>query len=86
MSLRELLEEEANDLRAARDDLRVRVHLAKLEADDVWKDLEKQWQHVEGRLGVLSDASQEVADDVGKALKGVFGELRDGYEKIRKLL
>ena len=86
MSLQDLIEEEANDLRAMRDDLRVRVHLAKLEADDLWEDLEKRWQHVEGRLGVLADAGQEVADDIGSALEKVLAELRDGYEKMKKLV
>jgi len=86
MSLKDRIEEEAKELRTVRDDLKVRVHLAKMEADDAWEDLEKRWQHVEGRLSVLADAGHEVAEDVGAALQTVLEELRTGYEKMKKLV
>lgn len=86
MSLRERIEQELEDLRAAREELRVRLHLGKLEARDQWEQLEKKWQQAEGKLKVLGDASQEVAADVGEAAGLALDELKEGYAKLRRLL
>ena len=86
MSLRERIEQELEDLRAAREELRVRLHLGKLEARDQWEQLEKKWQQAEGKLKVLGDASQEVAEGVGEAAGLALDELKEGYAKLRRLL
>ncbi len=86
MSLRDRIDREAEDLRAAREELRVRLHLGKLEARDLWEQLETKWQHAEGKLTVLGDASQEVAADVGEAAGLALAELKEGYAKLRRLL
>ena len=86
MSLRDRIDREAEDLRVAREELRVRLHLGKLEARDLWEQLEKKWQHAEGKLKVLGDASQEVAADVGEAAGLALAELKEGYAKLRRLL
>ncbi len=86
MSLRERIEKEMEDLRAAREELRVRLHLGKLEARDQWEQLEKKWQHTEGKLKQLGDASQEIAEDVGEAAGLALNELKEGYAKLRRLL
>ncbi len=75
-----------DELRAVRDELEVRLHLGKLEAQDLWKDLEKKWSHVEGRLKVIGDAAEEALDDVGDAAENVLDEIKEGYEKLRRLL
>ena len=85
MSLHEQLSKELEQLRAQRDDMRVRIHLAKLEARDLWDDMEKRWNHAETKLERLSDAGHEIAEDVARAAEEVVREMRDGYEKIRSL-
>jgi hypothetical protein len=74
------------DLRRLRDELRVRMHLAKQEARDEWVELEKKFEHLRGRLEVVGKVAKESAEDVAEALELVGQELRKGYEKIRKLL
>ena len=86
MSLRDRIDREAKDLRAARVELRVRLHQGKLDAKDLWEELEKKWQQAEGKLKILGDASQEVAADVGEAAGLALTELKDGYAKLRRLL
>jgi hypothetical protein len=86
MSLRERIEREVEDLRAAREELQVRLHLGKLDARDQWEQLEQKWQHAEGKLKALGDASQEVATDLGEAAKLALDELKEGYAKLRRLL
>lgn len=86
MTVRERIDEQANELRSLRDDLRVRVHLAKLEAQDMWEDLEREWERAEAKLKVLGEAGQEAAEDVAEAAEMVLSELKEGYDKLRRLI
>jgi SMC interacting uncharacterized protein involved in chromosome segregation len=86
MALREKLEEELKGLRATRDELRVRLHLGKLDAQDQWEQIEKQWQQVESKLKVAGETGREVAEDLGEAASLAVEELKEGYAKLRKLL
>jgi hypothetical protein len=74
------------ELKAVRDDLEVRLHLGKLEAKDLWGELEKQWSHAEGKLKVIGDTAEDALEDVGEAAQLVLNELKEGYEKLRRLL
>jgi hypothetical protein len=86
MTLRDRIHEEAQELRTMRDELRVQMHLSKLEARDLWDQLEGNWEHVESKLGEIGEASQETAEDVGQAAKLLLDELKEGYRRLRKLL
>ncbi|MBT8441519.1 MAG: hypothetical protein KJO76_03955 [Gammaproteobacteria bacterium] len=74
------------DLRQARDELRVQMHLAKADARDEWEKLEPKWDEFEERLDKLEDAAEDTAEDVGKALSSLGDEIKNGYERIRKAL
>jgi len=86
MKMRERLERELEDLRTTRDELRVRVHLGKMDAQTQWEQVEKQWQHLEAKLKVVGDAGRDVAEDVGEAANLAIEEMKEGYAKLRKLL
>lgn len=86
MALREALEKELENLRATRDELKVRVHLGKLDAQDQWEQIEKQWQQVESKLKLVGETGREVAEDIGEAASLAVQEMKEGYEKLRKLL
>lgn len=75
-----------DDLRTQRDELRVRMHLAKAEVREEWESLEKQWQHVESKLERTAGAAKDSAEDVGAALSQVAEELGAAYKRIRKTL
>jgi SMC interacting uncharacterized protein involved in chromosome segregation len=86
MELRERLEKELEDLRVTRDELRVRMHLGKLDAQDQWEQIEKQWQHVESKLKHARETGREIAEEIGEATSLVVEEMKQGYAKLRKLL
>jgi len=86
MTIRKKLESELEDLRATRDELRVRLHLGKMDAQEQWDQLEKRWQHLESRLKVAGEAGREIAGDVGEAANLTLSEIKEGYAKLRKLL
>ncbi len=86
MDLREKLERELEDLRTTRDELKLRLHLGKLDAQDEWEKIEKQWQHVESKLKLAGETGREVAADIGEAASLAVEEMKEGYAKLRKLL
>jgi hypothetical protein len=75
-----------DDLKRQRDEIRVRLHLAKAEAKEEWERLEGQWDHVRGKIGVVGREAGKAAEEVGAALRLAAEELRLGYERVRKLL
>ena len=80
------LNEELESLRTARDELRVRLHLGKAEVQEQWDQLEKKWQHAEGRLKVLREQAGESASDVSDAARLLMDELKEGVSQLRKLI
>ena len=80
------LEREAQKLRQLRDELRVQLDLGKMEARDLWEDAEKSWVELEGRLKRLGHETGEALHDIGAASGKVLEEIRDAYQRLRKLL
>ena len=81
---REKLDELFDELRTARDELHLKMHLAAADARDEWQVLEKKWDHFRARAEKVGEATGEAAEEVGEALELVGEELRKGYQRIRK--
>ena len=75
---KEWLDELLEDLKQERDELRVRVHLAKLEANEEWQDLEDKWETLQSKAKAVAKATTDSAEDVGEAVKGLGKEIRNG--------
>ena len=70
-----------------RDELRLKLHLGKQEARDEWEKLEGKWNEFKAVKGPpLKEAAADTAKGVGSALDLAAGELKKGYERLRKLL
>jgi len=73
-------------LRRERDELQVRLHLAKAEAKDQWSELEQKWQGIEAKLPSVKREVGSAAENIVAALKLAAEEVERGYANIRKLL
>jgi SMC interacting uncharacterized protein involved in chromosome segregation len=80
--LRKLLER----LEKERDELRLQLGLAKLEAREEWRELEEKIEGLRGRLKVLGGEARESSGDVGAAFDMVADEIREGLARLRKLI
>jgi len=80
--LRELLQR----LETERDELQLKLGLAKLEARDEWKELEGKLDALRGRLKVIGGEAKEAGGDVAAAADVLVGEIKEGLSKIRKLI
>ena len=78
--------EELENLRGVRDELRVQAELGKAELQDRWGELERRWHQLEGRVKVVREGLREDGHDVREAARLLVGELREGYDHLRKRL
>lgn len=73
-------------LKQERDELKVKVHLGKMELQEEWQELEDKLDALNHRFEPLKHAVEETADDVWESLKRVGGEIGEGFQRIRKSL
>ena len=69
------------DLKRARDELRLQIHLASKEAQDEWHELEEKME------GFASKARlEETGEGIGQALGQLGNEIKAGYARLRDAL
>jgi len=83
---REEIEKLMHQLEQQRDELRLKMALAKLEAREEWEKLEKQWGQLKANAPQIREDLGATAGGVGAALKKAAEEIRDGYARLRKML
>lgn len=79
--IRSLLER----LETERDELKVKVGLAKLEAKEEWGEIQGKMDRLRGRLKLLGEEADDAGEDVSAALEMLGSEIKDGFNRIRKL-
>ena len=83
---KEQITKAAELLKQQRDQLRVKLHLAKADAKEEWARLEKQWEEMRPKLDAAREEAGKTAESVGVALSLAMEELKKGYERLRKRL
>ena len=73
-------------LKQQRDELKVKLHLAKAEAGDEWEKAEKKWEHLKAKTRLLGTEAGDASKDIGSAAKQLAKEIKHGYDRIRNLL
>jgi len=74
----------ADDLKRQRDEVRLRMHLAKADLKEEWERLEEKWRHFERRAKEVRREARTTAAEVGTALHLAADELRKGYVRMRQ--
>jgi hypothetical protein len=69
-----------------RDELLLKMHLAKAEAKDEWAVAEKKWEQMKAKTPVLARESGESVKDLAAAVKLVGEELLHSYDRIKKII
>jgi predicted component of type VI protein secretion system len=67
--------EEVDALALARDELRLQLHLGRLEARAEFEQLEGRWRQ-------LKQLAARTADDAEEKVHDVLRQIRDGYRKL----
>ena len=73
-------------LAQVRDELRLKVHLARADARDEWDVVEQKWARFRSRLAALREATGEAREDVWEGVRSLGREIGEGYDRIRRAL
>lgn len=76
------LDEMARKLEQEAGELRVKIHLAKMEASDEWTELEEKLVKLRSKTKELGGVTAEASKDIGAAAKLLGEEIRDGFKKL----
>lgn len=82
----EKLQRLLQQLETERDELRLKLGLAKLEARDEWQEVEKKMESLRGRLRVAGGEAREASGEVASAARSLADEIKEGFARVRKLL
>jgi len=83
---KEQLTKMVDDLKRQRDEIKLKLHLAKADARDEWSKLEVKLEQMKTKMDSFRQEAGTTAGEVGKALELAAAELKKGYERIKKLL
>lgn len=86
MDPREELQKLLDNLATQRDELIVRAHLAKLEAQEEWRELEGKLAQLRAKAGQAAEVAGDAAQDVAAAAKLLGEEIARGYERLKRLI
>lgn len=75
-----------DDLKQQRDEINLKLHLAKAEVRDEWDKLEPKWEEVKGKMATVSKVAGQTADSVTTAAGLLTDEIKEGYQRIKKAL
>ena len=73
-------------LKQQRDELELKMHLAKNEAKEEFEVAKDKLDQLTSEYDPLKDAVAESAENVGESLKLVADELMNSFDRIRKSL
>jgi hypothetical protein len=75
-----------SDLKQQRDELRLQIHLGGKELKEQWNALEDKLLDLDRRCEPIKEAVGDTAEDVWESLKLLGGEVKEGFQRIRKSL
>ncbi|MBC7897325.1 MAG: hypothetical protein H7066_18050 [Cytophagaceae bacterium] len=84
---REKIDGMMQELQQERDELRLKMHLGKAELREELAELDVKFDAMKAKAATLADKAEdeaeELLDDAKEKAGQWFGELRQGYQKIR---
>jgi ribosomal protein L12E/L44/L45/RPP1/RPP2 len=76
------VDELLQELKIQRDELRIRAHLAKMDASDELTELEEKLDQLESKARAVGGAAADSGADIGTALQLLGHEIKQGFKNI----
>jgi hypothetical protein len=73
-------------LKSERDELKLKLHLASMEAKEEFEEAEKNWDILKVKAAEIADDSKETTEEFIAKAKIVGEELKKAYSRIGKRL
>jgi CRISPR type IV-associated protein Csf3 len=74
------------DLERERDELKLKLHLAKAEGRDEWARMDQKLSELRFRAEAASTEARDAMDEVGEAARKLADEIKAGFDRVRKTL
>lgn len=84
--IREEYKQLVSSLQLLRDELRVNMHLASLEIQEEWAELEKKWVHLKAQSERILDVAEDSSEDIHEAASLLGSEIKQAYYRLKALL
>jgi len=82
--INERIDEILKSIQQERDELIVKLQLAKMETSDEWKKIESKLELLEAKAKEIAEATADASKDVGSAASLLAEEIRDAFKKISR--
>lgn len=86
MNIQDELEKFREGLLQQRDELKLQINLAKMEAKDEWEDAETKIDAFLAKLESIGAEAKDASGDVLESAKALGEEIKSAYARIRKQL
>jgi len=73
-------------LKVERDELKLKLHLASMEAKEEFEEADKHWVTLKNKAAEIADDSKETSEEFIAKAKIVGEELKEAYSRISKRL
>lgn len=80
------LDKLVSELKQQRDELKLQMHLASMDAKDEYDRLSGKYEELSEQYEPVSDAVGETAENLLSALSLAAGELKVGFQRVRKAM
>jgi archaellum component FlaC len=84
--MKKKIDEMKAEIEQLRDELQLKAHLGQADAKDELVKLEQRWDALRVKYKPLTDELGQTAENTGAALGLALAELKQGVDRIRKLL
>ena len=75
-----------NKLKTERDDLKLKMHLASMDAKQEFEEAEKKWIQLKAKTTDITSGVAETSDELMTNVKIVGEELKETYHRIKTRL
>lgn len=86
MAIKEEFNNLLDKLKAERDEIGLKLHLASMEAKEEFEAAEQQWALIKAKAADIADDSVETSEEFIAKAKVVGEELKETYQRVTKRL
>lgn len=65
-----------------RDELKLKMHLAKADAREEFQELEGRWESLKGKMKLAGEEAADASGPIKDSARELLNEIREGYRRI----
>jgi chromosome segregation ATPase len=86
MDVKAELEKTRDALQQQRDEIRIQIHLAKMDVKEEWEKTETQFHALEAKIKEITADASDAKKDIAASATQLFEDIQAAYHRIRRHL